>query len=505
MSSESENCRGRERVWSILVGVFFVMAVWPLWSARFPAMQDYPQHLFQTEVLHSYNNPAFDYRRYFVLHVDPVYLGFFLPAYLLSQVLPIEIAGKISLSIYPLLIAILVLRLGRRKQDMLPWGALLFFPLACNQVYYLGFLNYFLALPLLFLALLDFDDYIASPLGKWSMCRQLLWMLAVFTTHPLVFDIYVSFAAVAALMARRRSSEFKFKTVAMFGAALLLLAASWLIGKLSPAAESAGTSGMTWLPIRDSVSFFAMMFDGMHDIAKPDFVQLSLWGCVLAVVVGALVADKRKAGFPIRHVIFLALSILAFVVLPFGIGSFTYINVRIAPIVYFFGALLVAEGVRFRGWWLYLLIALTGLCMVGSAVKQGRISAETNEVLPIVRAIPPNSRILPLVFDNGSPELDRSFFTFHAHDHDYYHSLVGGGFDPYLLRAPLHPVRYRPGQMRPAPGQFEAYQFFQHDYSADYQYFLVRGMPAGWDRYMLYGSDKVCVSGSWELFKRKAH
>ena len=96
--------------------------------------------------------------------------------------------------------------------------------------------------------------------------------------------------------------------------------------------------------------------------------------------------------------IFLLSTILGFIILPFRIGTYTFINLRTAAIIYFLIALLVAQ-MRFRGWWRYSLVGFASLCMIHSVVKQARISAEINEIVPIVSAIPSNARILPLVFD----------------------------------------------------------------------------------------------------------
>ena len=121
-------------VWRVTVGAFLCLALWPLWSARFPPMQDYPQHLAQAQMLAARNDPAFEYHRYFDFHLRPVYATFYLVTLFLSRFVPIEIAGKLTLSLYPVLVTVLVARLGRRSQpDTVSWGALLLFPMAFNQ------------------------------------------------------------------------------------------------------------------------------------------------------------------------------------------------------------------------------------------------------------------------------------------------------------------------------------------------------------------------------------
>jgi hypothetical protein len=134
-------------------------------------------------------------------------------------------------------------------------------------------------------------------------------------------------------------------------------------------------------------------------------------------------------------------------------------------------------------------------------IKQGRISSEIQEIAPIVAKIPQNSRILPLVFDKNTPELESSF-DMHLHDHDYYHLLVGGGLSPYVIENPLFPVRYKAGIKLPAPGEYRPDLFEWELHASDYEYFLVR---AASDSKISYGPEKMKLigcSGKWLLFER---
>ena len=70
--------RNEELAWNVAVAGFLCLALWPLWSARFPPMQDYPQHLLHAHVLLVHDDPAFDYNRYYECAIRPVYATFFL-------------------------------------------------------------------------------------------------------------------------------------------------------------------------------------------------------------------------------------------------------------------------------------------------------------------------------------------------------------------------------------------------------------------------------------------
>ena len=126
------------------------------------------------------------------------------------------------------------------------------------------------------------------------------------------------------------------------------------------------------------------------------------------------------------------------------------------------------------------------------------------EIVPLFAHMRPNARVLPLVFDNDSPELDSAWFDLHLHDHNYYHVIVGGGFNPYLSHSPLIPAHYKKDAMRPNPGEYRAAFFSRQLHAADYDYFLLRAPPPGAPEYFGSIAAKVAESGPWMLFERKS-
>ncbi len=449
--------KSRDIAWLVALEALLCLALWPIWSERFPPMQDYPQHLLQAQMLRVHNQPAFDYNQNFEFHLRPYYAAFTLATLLFSTVAPIEVAGKLALSLYPLLIALLVYRLGRRCGGRgAPWGALLFFPMAFNQQYFLGNTNYLLSLPLLFLALMDFEDLLAGPLRAWPALRQFLWQAALFIAHPFTLMAYAGLAIVSAIPVRDKKERFRSKVLLMAAGAILLLAAAWIESVAASAAKVPAGGEILWFPLHATLEFFALMFNGMQWSRGAQPVSLVLWAGVLAIVLGAVIArrkekettglskkssgegarptnDRDSTGNSVgrppsadnllpwrdffdsptvfrRRALMLVPAVIAFFALPSCVGTFTFINLRVAAIIYFLLALMAAD-VEFRGWWRYALAVLLALTMADSIVRQERISAEVGEVVPVIERIPPNSRILPLVFDASSAELDPASST----------------------------------------------------------------------------------------------
>jgi hypothetical protein len=484
--------------------MFLCLTLWPIWSERFPPMQDYPQHLAQAQIIRAYDNPAFDYNQNFVFHLRPFYAAFFLATLFFSTVAPIEVAGKLALSLYPVLIALVVYRLGKRRGERgSPWGALLLFPMAFNQQYFMGNTNYMLSLPVLVLALMDFEDLLAGPLRAWPVLRQFLWQVALFTTHPFSFLVYCCLALAGALLARDKKADWMRKALLAAAGALLLFAAARIESASASVAKDPAAGEVVWMPLSWMLKFFAVMFNGMQWTRGAQPVPLVLWAGVFAVVLGAWIARRKVSGPFLRlRAIVLVPVILAFFVLPFRIGTFAYINARVAAIVYFLLALLAAE-VEIKGWWKPALVTLLALALVDSIARQASVSAEIAEIVPAVERIPPNSRILPLVFDQSSAGLEPMFFGVHLHDAAYYHVLVGGGFNPYFFESPGDPVHYRKGAERPAPPEPDPWSFTWEEDSADYQYFLVRSAPEAFQRYIAPRCDEAAASGKWTLYERR--
>ena len=491
------NALNDKRIWLVVVVIFTFVALYPIWSVRFLPLQDYPEHLLQAHMFSHRNNPAFDYSENFNfnLRLAP-YATFYAVLIPLSAILPIEVAGKVAVSLYIFAVALLVIKLKQRfKTDFSPWGLLLFFPFAFNQQYFQGNTNYFYSLPLLVFALLDHQDISRTPLRIWPCCRHLLWQLALFFTHPLTFLIYIALAGAGAVLSWRRREEFVRGLIPPIIAAVLFLL--WFM------VENAGGSGgrMWWKPFSSTLAWYGYMFTGMRWFDGVDKLSIVLWMGIGALGVHALFSGRQeKNRFPVRYLVFFILTTIAVFVLPFGKGPYSYIGIRVAPVSYFFLAILVGR-LKFKGVWRSVFILFVAAVLIQSVIKQGRVSAEIQEIAPIVASIPPNSCILPLVFDNDSPELENSF-DMHLHDHDYYHLLVGGGLSPYIIKNPLFPVYYKKGVNLPAPGEYTPSLFKWEEHSAAYQYFLVRAAP---DAMIEYPAEKMKLmdrSGSWRLFKK---
>ena len=171
--------------------VFFVLcaaSTWPLFSARYLPIQDLPQHLAAIRVLHSWDDPAFDFARHFELQLGRTqYLLYYAAAHLLSYVLPLEQANLwlVAAAVFctPYALRSLLRALGRDERL-----ALLALPLAYNAHLILGFVNFVWAIVLMLYGLSLAVWQRRAPSNGRALGLSLV-LLACFYAHVVPFSL----------------------------------------------------------------------------------------------------------------------------------------------------------------------------------------------------------------------------------------------------------------------------------------------------------------------------
>jgi hypothetical protein len=497
--------RKASALWWVAIVAFALVSLWPIWSTRFPPMQDYPQHLLQAKLLASaYSGPS-AYAQNFEIRLQPTYATFYVVTALLSKVTSIEVAGKLAISLYIALVVFLVLKIqGRASGEAPPWGALLLFPFIFNQQYFLGNMNYCYALPLVVLALFDYEELTAQPLTAWRCARQMLWQLALFVTHVFAFLSFFGLAIVMTFSYRHDAVRIRRSVIAITLGVLLVCVGTVAVGPTTivPPVADRPLPAWSWKPATESLGFCLFMFTGMRWHDGVDAGAVLSW-ILLAACVGWAWSGMRQnsAARPRmrRYLVLCCVAAVAALALPFSVSEYTFINFRVAALVYFLLAVVVAD-VRFQRVQAAVFVGLIAVVLVQSAAKQIRISHEIAEIAPIIAKMRPNATILPLVFERTSPELDPVYFDPHLKVHNYYHVLVGGGLSPYFWTMPM---RLKDSMRPPAPNEYFPYLFNWDKHGAAYEYFLVRGAPMDFTAYIAEHADLRAESGRWQLYARK--
>lgn len=479
------------------VAILTLFCLWPIWALEFPPLQDYPQHLFLAHVNATYNDPAYNWQQYYLatLKFGP-YAFFYLLVSWLDKIMPISIAGKLYLSLYLCLVAALAVALAQKSERQTPpWGSLLLFPLAFHQMYFMGFTNFLMSVPLLAFAVLDHQRFSVAPPSALAFSRQALMIMLLLLCHPYTILVYICLTGTNALLREQKSPLLPTAFIPP-----LVTAGLFLTWYLMTQSDNHGKMPLLWWPWRETLSYYLLMFTGMRWSDGPDWPTLLAWLAACAILLlGAKNSIQCRVSFPKRAALTFILATAGFFALPFWAGQYSYFNLRMAPISYVFAAILAGYGTLSPTTGV-TLAAIAAFLTSQSAAMQGAISLETAEIKPLIARMRPNATILPMTFQTESAILDRHFFPeAHSHDYFYYHLLAGGGASPSLFPSPLLPVSFRPGLKLP----LATHDFSWQEHGSKYNYILTRGAPAEFPPFLKRYAPLLAQSGEWLLFENE--
>lgn len=441
-----------------------MLALFSVWSSRFLPLQDYPQHLFIAFAAATADTPVFDWQNYYSinLRLAPYNLCYLFIAGL-AKFVSIEAAGKAFISLILGLYAVFALTQKRSSTGATPWPLVLLFPVFFNQIFYFGFLNYLLALPILLFALRDAERVSKFPLTLAGLAGHVLLVLLVFLTHPFAFVIYLVFGGWVLLFSLPDRAALKRLFFIYVASGLLFVA--WYLQLPSPD----GPSAFAWASlVEESLPFFLLLFTGMSTAFFESTATLTLWIIILVALSAGAYQLRGQFRFNRLYVALAASALVLFFILPFHFGYYAVFNFRLAPVVYLLVLLLLSAIPLPRANIVVLVIASIALLVIANQ-RHRDFSDEAVTILPLLEKMQGNASVLPVYIDARSEILDKKFFyQIHSHDHYYYHTLVGGGFSPTLFPNPMLPLQYKPGL--PLPDRSST--LFELQYN--YDYVLVR-------------------------------
>lgn len=472
-----------------------ILCLWPIWAIEFPPLQDYPQHLFLAHVNATYNDTAYNWPQHYVatLKAGP-YMLFYLILVSLSKIMPITIAGKAFLSLYLLLMAGLAVAMRHcRLTNSPPWACLMIFPLSFHQMYFMGFTNFLVSIPLLAFAVLDHHRLTSQPLSKVAFIRQAILVTLLLLCHPFTVLVYIVLTTANALLPLPPGASRKAALTPPALTTVLFL--TWYFTVL-PTAQ--GKMPLIWWQLSETLRYYCLIFTGMRWTDGIFWQNIVPWAAAIALILwGGIRAIRAGAPFPRRIGLAFALTTAGFFVLPFWAGQYSYFNLRMAPISYLFAALLAGSS-QLPRWAGLGIAALAATLVIQSAAMQRSIAQETAEIKPIIAVMEANARILPMTFQTDSAVLDHHFFPeTHSHDHFYYHLLKGGGASPSLFPSPMLPVLLRADADLP----LATHGFSWQEQGQKYDYILTRSAPAEFTPFITRYAPMVSHSGKWLLFR----
>jgi hypothetical protein len=483
--------------WPALCGLAALAAVLPLWAGRFLPFQDAPQHLAAIRVLADYDVPAFAFRRWFEIDLfRSQYLGFYLPAALLSRLLGPEAACRVVLSLVALALPA-ASWMFLRSFDRDPRLAVVAPALFPTAPLYLGFFNFVESVPATILVIALFERELRRP-RQGRAAALALCAAALLYLHPSGLALALG---AAALLAATAGASWRrlLRALAPFLPAVALLGVWMSTALLAQSPQLVGHAAATWQPMRDRVRDLLRFWNVLAGHADEAFVAALLLCWLGAALLPGRAGEWRGWRLPLLA----AGLVAAYLAVPESIGAAGSLHLRAIPLLVFvvLSAPALAPG-RATSALLAVAVALQLVydARLAAVHRDFDAEAEAPQLLQVLRAAEPGRRLLSLMGERQSRLVQ---FQAYQHFGMYYEVERGGRVRRNFAELPWTPVRFRAGtDPFPLPPGWEEHpeRFDPAREGAEADYLLVRG-PAPPST----GAFEVKArAGQWTLYEARA-
>lgn len=509
------------------LAVVLVATVWPLWVSDLLPMMDLPQHLATVRILHSYNDPWFSVDKYHVIDFSRTqYLSWYLSVDWLTYLMPLETANRVVLSIYAVGLPLSVLAL-LRAHGRDPALGLLAAPLVYNVFFFMGFANYFTAIPIMLWALALLQRCLDAP--TWPKVAGLAALTVVlFYSHAQAFLLYGLLAGLTVLLGARGLHPRHWWQAATHLAPALLAMAVWTSRSLILAGEADWKQGhggrnvtstqVNFEPIQERLHHLA---DWWSDVYQGDTDEKLALAWLAALLVAVLLrrpqSQTTHPEFSWRRLklpaVLATATLVVYLASPVSYKWIWPISYRFVP-MFALLLLVAASGADWLAWpklgrqWprrLAVILPAVLLTAIGAQVhaeKAKAFSAEAGPIRQVVAAAEPGKKLLSLVYGAGSAVLQQAPMI---HLGQYYVVDRGGMASFSFADFPQSPVLYPDvGGPPKFPARFEwtPERFTWDEFGHWFDYILVRGpgQPLGRD---LDKVDLVTEQGPYRLYKAR--
>ncbi len=395
-------------VFLLAVAIFLLL---PIWSVAFPPLLDYPNHLERAFVLLHLHEPHFSFAQWYRADwgLYP-YLGMDASLAVLGRIFPIEIAGRVFLSLCALLLPASAWFFLRQAHPGEEWSACWALLIAWNVFFLEGFLNFDISLALVLIAVGLWLRWLASP-GLLRWLAAALAFLCLYFAHLIGFALAGLIVTAYALFSRRSLRLLFFSWLLFIPGTLAYLHSSRVgLGKQSIVYQG-------WDDKLDALGKF------MHGYSPAlDAVTL------IALAVFFLLAWIRNPSFRWDWPWFGVAAVLfaAFWAIPWAYGEGSDLDIRVLPLL--FVAILAVARIGPRGRWLAALPLILFFARTLSVTREFR--SEQPELAGLASSfdlVPRDALVFPVVEGDQDP-IARPFTHFWA-----YGVIRRGWFSPYLF------------------------------------------------------------------------
>jgi hypothetical protein len=494
-------------------------ALWvlPLWVVRFPPMVDYPQQLALSAILRWYSDPLRRFRETYELALWTPHGLFKLLTAGLAWVMPIEVAGKLVVSASLLGVGVAALALCRRARRP-GWYALLALALTYNTVFYWGFVDNLLAIPLALggVAMADalFERSVDRPFG-WRPWLALAGVTVLFYTVHLQFLLLfagmVGWIAICRRPPWRRLALWLSALIPGVAACLAVMAYGVLrtpVGVISEYERRMRSAPPLRLPLTAKLLRLPDLLFGPY----PDRTGWMLLGLLAATAILAIAFRKRSPSpdllFRTRFATLAGWLALLYLILPEFRGGYLIAD-RVAPFAAMVAVLALPPPVPERR---RLVAALVGLVVAVQFMQTLsaflRFRGESAGLEELLAGTAPGQNLGGLIFERQSASWRG--MPVYLHFPAYYQVEKGGRILFSFAELFQTSARFRPGRswddLLREWNDWNPRFFDYGRHGGRFRYFLVRGTTA--DVTAAFGGDPGRLgltgktAGEWWLFER---
>jgi hypothetical protein len=499
---------------------FAAAALWvlPLWVVAFPPMVDYPQQLALAAILRWYSDPVRRFRETYELALWTPHGLFKLLAAGLGWVMPIEVAGKLIVSASLLAVGAAALALCRRAGAP-GWYALLALALTYNSIFYWGFVDNLLALPLALGGAALADRLLEGRFGARPWLALAATCLLFYTVH---LQFLLLFAGMVGWLAICRLPQWSWDLrrfgfwlsalvpgVAACGAVMaygVLRAPAGVISEYERQMRNA-------LPVRLPLATKLMRLPDILFGPYPDRTGWVLLGLLAVTAVAAILFRDRSVGpllFRTRFATLAGWVALLYLILPEFRGGYL-IAERVAPLAAMLAVVALPPPAVARRRLVAALVAAVLVFQLGQTLSAFlRFRAESAGLAAVLADTEPGENLAGLIFDRTSASWPGMPVYLHAPA--YYQVEKGGRILFSFAELFQTSARFRPGKSwDDLLREWNDWnpQFFDYGrHGGRFRYFLVRGGPR--EVLAAFGGDpkrlglKGKMAGEWWLFERTA-
>tara|TARA_B100000674_G_scaffold491513_1_gene509625 strand:+ start:230 stop:2323 length:2094 start_codon:yes stop_codon:yes gene_type:complete len=500
-----------ERLFALTLALMLI----PIWMTDWPPLQDLGGHIELMDAMHRYDDDALAYRTTYHLpgwfDANSLSLGI---AWLLGPLIGTLATSKLLLSFYVIGLPLSLVAVARAFERS-PWLVMAGCPLVFNALLNVGFINYLIAMPLMFwmipLAIRLAREETVGAAISMGVCALLL-----FYAHVIGFLIGWSMAAfILTLYGQRRS--WKLGLIATLPSLLIL--GFWVDRMfLDPVATELGRTfgteerglATTHKPFIDKFTTFHawgtnFFRDSLDEVALV-FIA-TVWATALFLN-PKMNPKKLREGSKSLHdqprlyglEIITTVCFIAYLLLPSGANEIAILAERVPIMVIVFLLLWPRTTYATRGMkWLFLLASLVS--MAYPFAVQARFTEfereEIGELHDVVAHMKPGSSVAYVL---QRPNSERTFMKPLWHIPKAMHAIQNGGIshDSFAIR-PYTPIQYQTGQ---TPTRVRP-RFERTASIYEYDYLLIQSSKPPTSLFKRDGVEFVTNTSKWWLFEVK--